>query len=89
MSASYQVQQYINDPLIHHGKVKAKWAHENFEAMKIARAKLHEIVIPALLIHGEDDQIVPISASEFIYGEIGSTEKTFKVCKVVIIAWCT
>ena len=36
-------------------------------------------MVPALLIHGEADEIVPISASEFVESNIGSTVKIFKV----------
>ena len=36
-------------------------------------------MVPALLIHGEEDEIIPISASEFVESNIGSTVKIFKV----------
>lgn len=45
----------------------------------MARDSVREVVIPALLIHGDADELVPISASEFIYDEIGSSEKDFLV----------
>lgn len=64
---------------MYHGALKAKWIDEYFKAISTSRERVHEIVIPALLIHGEDDEIVPITASEFVESEIGSTDKTFEV----------
>lgn len=76
---SVQVQQYIDDPLIHHGALKARWCSEALSAMKEIRQKVHEVALPMLIFHGNDDQLVPFSASEFIFANISSSNKTFEV----------
>lgn len=37
--------------------------------------RVRRITIPALILHGEDDSIVPLSQGEMIYANLGSTEK--------------
>lgn len=74
-----QVQRYIDDPLIYHGSLKARWGSEALSAIKEIRQKLHEITLPMLIFHGCDDQLVPFSASEFIFANVSSSNKTFEV----------
>ena len=75
-----QVQRYTDDPLIYHGSLKAKWCSEALSAIKEVRQKVHEITLPMLIFHGNDDQLVPFSASEFIFANVSSCNKTFEVC---------
>ena len=59
--------------------LKAKWSAEFVDAVKAAREKVNEINLPALIFHGTDDAIVPFTASEFLNGNIASSDKTFEV----------
>ena len=74
-----QVQRYIDDPLIYHGALKARWGSEALSAIKEIRQKVHEVSLPMLIFHGCDDQLVPFSASEFIFANVSSSTKTFEV----------
>jgi len=40
-----------------------------------ALAMVHEIKLPALIIHGEDDQLVPLEEAKRFYDNLGSAEK--------------
>ena len=70
---------YRADPFIYHGAAKAKFAVAFLKAIDTSRERVNEIVVPTLLIHGEEDELIPISASEFVKSNIGSTVKIFKV----------
>ncbi len=75
-----QVQRYTDDPLIYHGALKARWGSEALSAIKEVRQNVHDIALPMLIFHGNDDQLVPFSASEFVFANVSSTNKTFEVC---------
>ena len=74
-----QVQRYGNDPLIHHGPLKARWVSEALSAINEIKQKVAEIILPMLIFHGCDDQLVPFSASEFVFANVSSSNKTFEV----------
>lgn len=74
-----QVQRYIDDPLIYHGALKARWGSEVLSAIKEIRQKVYEITLPMLIFHGRDDRLVPFSASEFVFANVSSSNKTFEV----------
>ena len=69
----------MDDPLIYHGALKAKWGSEALSAIKDIREKVSEIVLPLLIYHGCDDHLVPLSASEFVFAAVSSSNKTFEV----------
>ena len=46
--------------------------------MQIARRGIKKVKIPALIIHGTLDSIVPIRASEFIKNNISTRDKDLK-----------
>ena len=75
-----QVKEYVNDPLIYHGGLKARFIYEFMNAVGNARSSVHSISLPLFLMHGDEDRLVPISASEFIQRNIGSESKTYEVC---------
>lgn len=55
------------------------WGIETIKAIDVVRSHIGEITIPVLLIHGTSDTIVPITSSEFVYANVSSSDKTFKV----------
>lgn len=66
---------------MYHGNLKAKWGVEFMNKIPIARERIQHIKIPALIMHGALDQMVPLSASEFISNNIGTPaeDKVFEV----------
>lgn len=76
-----QVEKYRNDPLVYHGKLKAKWGVAMLNATDFIVQHFSEITIPLLLVHGDADQLVHIGSSQFGYKAAGSTDKTFEVFK--------
>ena len=61
------VQQYLNDPLVYTGAMRARWLHELFQASRRLQEAAHELQTPILLLHGTEDTIIlpNLSASLF------------------------
>ena len=75
-----QVQAYIDDPLNYHGSMKAGWGCASIKAISNFRPQVKDIQLPLLVIHGTDDHLVPISASEFIASTVSSSGVRYEVC---------
>ena len=45
-----------------------------------AQRRIDRVNVPLLIVHGTDDAMVPISASEFIFNNSGSAIKKYEVC---------
>ena len=76
-----QVERYANDPLVWHGPLKARWVAAMLTSIDLFRENVERITLPLLLIHGREDQLVPITASHFINDNAASQEKRFEVSK--------
>ncbi|OMO73826.1 Alpha/beta hydrolase-1 [Corchorus olitorius] len=45
---------------------------------KYIRLRCHELEVPVLMVHGEDDQVCDCSSARFVYESAASHDKTFK-----------
>lgn len=79
LSTALQVKMYAEDPLVYHGALKAKWGAALSESMKAVRPRIGEIKLPLLIFQGNDDRLVPFSASQFVMDNVGVEDKIFKV----------
>ena len=70
------VAAYESDPLVH-GKVSARWSTEFFAAIDWTRAHAADFKLPVLMIHGEDDSLVPIAGSRAFFEQIKQEDKTY------------
>lgn len=59
--------------------MSAAWGSAFLKAMDIVLPRLNEISLPLLIIHGSDDGLVPIVASEILSNESSSEDKKFEV----------
>ena len=73
------VDNYVNDPLVFHGKMTARKVSELFKAMNIVQSKAPQITLPMLLLHGGDDAMAAAEGSRFLYEHISSSDKTLKI----------
>ncbi|RUS91256.1 hypothetical protein EGW08_000968 [Elysia chlorotica] len=73
------VKEYIEDPLNYHGYFKAEWAMCLNNTMKEIESKLATIEWPFLTIHGDLDALVKPIASEKLYAQCASTDKTMTI----------
>jgi alpha-beta hydrolase superfamily lysophospholipase len=73
------VKAYINDPLVYHGKTRAKLAAEILKAMIGLSQNMDKITLPFIVIQGSGDQIVDPGGAQLLYDGAGSKDKTIKV----------
>ncbi len=67
-----------SDPLFYKGWTKLSTAKYIVETGEMIQSRAGEITIPILIMHGEDDELTPISGSHFMYEHVGSNDKTLK-----------
>jgi alpha-beta hydrolase superfamily lysophospholipase len=69
------VQAYLDDPLVHSGKVTVRLSSEINSAMSIFDQDATLIHQPVLLLHGGSDPIVDPADSKFLLDKISSSQK--------------
>ncbi len=67
------------DELCFKGKIRARMGHELLKAANDARARLAELTLPLLIMHGTADRITNPQGSLQLYEEARSTDKTLKL----------
>ncbi|QFU77681.1 alpha/beta hydrolase [Halioglobus maricola] len=73
------VAAYNDDPLVHHGKMSARFVSELFNGMNTIQAEAHKITLPLLLMHGEADSMTSAEGSKHLNGKVRSEDKTLKL----------
>jgi acylglycerol lipase len=73
------VDEYIGDPLVYWGKVRARMGVELMDAMADIRRRVSEISLPVLILHGESDRISDPEGSRIVFGGVSSPDKTIKL----------
>lgn len=68
------VRAYIEDPLIYHGKIRARTGAESLSAIKRVVPRLAALTLPTLIMHGSDDTIVAPAGSQLVADEIGTED---------------
>jgi len=73
------VDAYVNDPLVYRGKVSARLGSELLTMMdKYLPAKIPELKLPLLIMHGTIDHLMNKEGSALLYNTASSTDKTLK-----------
>ena len=70
------VEDYVQDPLVHHGKMSARKIRCLFLTMHKVQDRAGEICLPMLVMHGEEDSMASPSGSVVLDERLGSTDKT-------------
>lgn len=73
------VREYIEDPLVFHGKMSARMLRELFAGMHTAQAEAARISLPMLILHGGADVMTSPEGSRLLHQHIASSDKTLKV----------
>ncbi|MEM8904961.1 MAG: lysophospholipase [Actinomycetota bacterium] len=68
------VQAYREDPLVDHGRPRLGTALAILRAADAIRKRAPDIVVPTLLLHGDDDPLTPISGAEWLEANLGSDD---------------
>ncbi len=73
------VDAYLNDPLVHHGKLTSRLIAELSAAMDDTLSRAAEVQLPLLVMHGELDKLTAPSGSITFHANAGSADKTLKM----------
>jgi len=72
------VQKYQDDPEVFK-ILTARWGTEYLNAQNRTREHTSDIDLPILILHGGDDSICDPQASQDLYDQVSSTDKTLKI----------
>ncbi len=73
------VDRYNEDPLVYHGKIGALTGRAMMKAIDFVGLHLGEITLPFIAMHGTKDRLVSHSASELLYAQAASKDKSLKL----------
>jgi alpha-beta hydrolase superfamily lysophospholipase len=73
------VQRYMDDPMVHHGKISAGLASNLFKAMAEVEEGSSRIRLPLLIMHGEKDVMTSPAGSVAFHAALGSADKSLSV----------
>ena len=73
------VQDYVEDPLVFHGKMSVRMLRELFSGMRAVEVAAADITLPILILHGGADVMTSPEGSRFLQQHIGSSDKTLKI----------
>jgi alpha-beta hydrolase superfamily lysophospholipase len=69
---------YAADPLV--GKmISTRWFAEAIKAMDELKQKASQITLPVLVMHGTEDKLASVSATENLFANLASTDKRLKI----------
>jgi lysophospholipase len=71
------VESYVNDPLVHHGKLPVRTVAELAKAVDAFPERVPSITVPTLIMHGAQDRLAPPEGSVMLNERIGARDKTF------------
>lgn len=72
------LKQAEADPLFYKGWTKASIAKYILDTGEMIQGRASDIKLPILIMHGESDELTPISGSHYMYEHVGSEDKTLK-----------
>lgn len=70
------VEEYRTDPLVYHGKIRARTATEIMMTAERMPPRLAALRLPLLLLHGTADRLMPLAASEAVRRHAQQAELT-------------
>ncbi len=73
------VRAYVQDPLVHHGKLSARLIVEMKAAMQQTLARAPDIALPLLILHGGDDVLTSPAGSREFCERVGASDKTLSI----------
>lgn len=73
------IRDFAGDPLVYIGKMRARTGYEMLRGIREVNARLDQLRMPLLLLHGSDDLIVEPAASTLVYERAASSDKTLKL----------
>lgn len=80
MTSDWEVARaYQSDPLVHHGRLDARFLGEMSSAIRRLPAEFHRLQLPLLLLHGADDITANPDGSRGLFDGVSSEDKVLKI----------
>jgi alpha-beta hydrolase superfamily lysophospholipase len=73
------IRNYGSDPLVYIGKMRARTGYEQLRGIREVNARLDQLKMPLLLLHGGGDLLIEPAASQMVYERAASPDKTLKL----------
>lgn len=73
------VQSYDADPLVHHGRTKARLAAEVIKTMQRFEAAVGHLKLPFIVLQGDADQLVNPAGAQMLHAKASSADKSIKI----------
>ena len=73
------VDAYVNDPLVHRGRIPARFGAELVKTTDKLPSLIPGIKLPIIIMHGTEDRLSNPEGSLMLYGLVGSRDKTLKL----------
>ena len=73
------VEAYVNDPLVHTGKITARLGAEILKTMQRVTEEATKIRLPIMIVQGSDDKVVDPRGAQLLYDLVTSEDKTIKI----------
>jgi acylglycerol lipase len=71
-------QEWLDDPLVYRGWTLISIAKYIIDTGEMLQDNARKMTLPILIMHGEADELTPISGSRIMAKQIGSDDKTLK-----------
>ncbi|MFT3838729.1 MAG: alpha/beta hydrolase [Myxococcaceae bacterium] len=71
-------KELASDPEVDHSALPARSAAASLDAIDLIQAKMSQLSVPFLVMHGSQDKATNIEGSQQLYESAKSTDKTFK-----------
>jgi len=73
------VDAYVNDPLVHRGRIPARFGAELIKTVDKLPSLIPGIKLPIIIMHGTKDRLSKPEGSQMLYDLVGSSDKTLKL----------
>lgn len=74
-----EVQAYLDDPLVFHGKTPLRSLDETLKAQQRVTAEAQEIRLPFIVVQGSADTVVDPGGARILYDGASSADKTIRI----------
>lgn len=68
-----------SDPLVYTGSIRVRTGYEILRITSYLQQNMNRLSVPFLVLHGTDDTVTDPQASQKLYEEASSTDKTIKL----------
>lgn len=68
-----------SDPLVYTGSIRVRTGYEILQIASYLQQNLQKLQVPFLVLHGSDDTVTDPEASQKLYEEASSTDKSIKL----------